>query len=101
MGEIIRTSPDDKTSSRMPRLRRWTGNDMGLGSQEYLDHLKEQNVCKTCQMHFESTSNLDNVSEALFFSKPTFDTGFSIKWCIRNDRLNATVATELSKPIPQ
>ncbi|KAG9240140.1 hypothetical protein BJ878DRAFT_430933, partial [Calycina marina] len=30
------------------------------GSQEYLDHLKEQNVCKTCQMHFESASNLDN-----------------------------------------
>jgi len=30
------------------------------GSQEYLDHLKERNVCKTCQMHFESTSNLHN-----------------------------------------
>ncbi len=37
------------------------------GSQEYLDHLKERNVCKTCQMHFESTSNLHNVSDALFF----------------------------------
>jgi hypothetical protein len=37
------------------------------GSQEYLDHLKEQNVCKTCQIHFESTSNLDNVSEVLSF----------------------------------
>jgi len=38
-------------------------------SQEYLDHLKEQNVCKTCQMHFESTSNLDNVSQGLFSRK--------------------------------
>ena len=37
------------------------------GSQEYFDHLKEQNVCKTCQTHFESTSNLENVSEALYF----------------------------------
>jgi hypothetical protein len=37
------------------------------GSQEYLDHLKEQNVCKTCQIYFESTSNLDNVREVLSF----------------------------------
>lgn len=36
-------------------------------SQEYRDHLKEQNVCKSCQRHFDSTSNLDNVSEASYF----------------------------------
>ncbi|XTI93707.1 hypothetical protein V2W45_1253331, partial [Cenococcum geophilum] len=30
------------------------------GSQEYIDHLKEQNVCKTCERHFESPSNLEH-----------------------------------------
>ncbi|KAF2174851.1 hypothetical protein K469DRAFT_756579 [Zopfia rhizophila CBS 207.26] len=28
------------------------------GSQEYLAHLKEQNVCQACEEHFESLSNL-------------------------------------------
>ncbi|XMA13666.1 hypothetical protein WAI453_006457 [Rhynchosporium graminicola] len=60
MGEITRTLPDDKTSSGVPGLRRWEGMIWVPGSQEYLDHLKEQNVCKTCQTHFESTSNLKN-----------------------------------------
>jgi hypothetical protein len=32
------------------------------GSQEYLDYLKEQNVCITCEEHFQSPSNLENVS---------------------------------------
>jgi hypothetical protein len=32
------------------------------GSQEYIDHLAEHNVCKTCDGHFESPSNLDHVS---------------------------------------
>ena len=32
-------------------------------SREYLDHLKEQNVCRTCDEHFQSPSNLDNVGE--------------------------------------
>lgn len=32
------------------------------GSQDYLDHLEEQNVCRTCEEHFQSPSNLDNVS---------------------------------------
>ncbi|KAH7122615.1 hypothetical protein B0J11DRAFT_464580 [Dendryphion nanum] len=30
------------------------------GSQEYLAHLKEQNVCQVCEEHFQSASNLDN-----------------------------------------
>jgi len=32
------------------------------GSQEYIDHLKKQNVCKSCEQHFQSPSNLDHVS---------------------------------------
>jgi hypothetical protein len=32
------------------------------GSQEYRDHLEEQNVCKTCEEHFENRNNLDQVS---------------------------------------
>jgi len=32
------------------------------GSQEYIDHLEEQNVCKSCEGHFESPSNLYHVS---------------------------------------
>ncbi|KAF2276017.1 uncharacterized protein EI97DRAFT_419793 [Westerdykella ornata] len=28
------------------------------GSQEYLVHLKEQNVCQACEEHFDSSSNL-------------------------------------------
>jgi len=34
------------------------------GSQEYIDHLKEQNVCKTCERHFESPSNLEHVGRS-------------------------------------
>ncbi|KAF2467707.1 uncharacterized protein BDR25DRAFT_266704 [Lindgomyces ingoldianus] len=30
------------------------------GSQEYLAHLKEQNVCQACEMHFQNASNLDH-----------------------------------------
>ena len=71
------------------------------GSQEYLDHLKEQNVCKTCEEHFKSPSNLDHVSREFVPFKVDVDTGSSIKWCIWNDRLNATAVTEDSVPIPQ
>jgi hypothetical protein len=35
------------------------------GSTGYLHHLKEQNVCETCEQHFMSPSNLDNVSRSL------------------------------------
>lgn len=30
------------------------------GSQEYLDHLEEENVCTTCDEHFQSPSNLSS-----------------------------------------
>ncbi|KAH7119541.1 hypothetical protein B0J11DRAFT_439926 [Dendryphion nanum] len=30
------------------------------GSQEYLAHLKEQNVCQVCEVHFPNASNLDH-----------------------------------------
>lgn len=30
------------------------------GSQTYIDHLKEQNVCKTCERPFTSSSNLEH-----------------------------------------
>lgn len=32
------------------------------GSQEYIDYLREQNVCKSCEDHFESPSNLEHIS---------------------------------------
>lgn len=41
------------------------------GSREYLDHLKEENVCRTCQEHFQSPSNLDNVSRESILSRLT------------------------------
>jgi hypothetical protein len=31
------------------------------GSQEYHTHLKEQNVCQACKIHFQNASNLDHV----------------------------------------
>lgn len=68
------------------------------GSQEYLDHLKEQNVCQICEMHFQSDSNLDHVSPSFQVGA---NTGFSIKWCIWNDQSNATAATGNSPPIVQ
>jgi hypothetical protein len=33
------------------------------GSQGYLAHLKEENVCRTCERHFQNPSNLDHVSK--------------------------------------
>ncbi|KAF9729908.1 hypothetical protein PMIN04_010628 [Paraphaeosphaeria minitans] len=30
------------------------------GSQEYLAHLKEENVCRTCEEHFQNPSNLNH-----------------------------------------
>ena len=31
-------------------------------SQEYLDHLEDENVCEQCERHFASLSNLQQVS---------------------------------------
>ncbi|KAF2022484.1 hypothetical protein EK21DRAFT_83284, partial [Setomelanomma holmii] len=33
----------------------WVG-----GSQEYLTHLKDENVCQGCEIHFQTASNLDH-----------------------------------------
>lgn len=33
------------------------------GSQEYVDHLEEQNVCETYDKHFDTPSNLEHVSK--------------------------------------
>jgi hypothetical protein len=41
------------------------------GSQEYLNHLREENVCTTCEEHFQSPSNLDNVSRESVFLRLT------------------------------
>jgi hypothetical protein len=43
------------------------------GSHEYLDHLKEQNVCTTCEEHFQSPSNLDNISRESVLSRAAFN----------------------------
>lgn len=70
------------------------------GSRKYIDHLKEENVCETCERHFGSPSNLDNVSSLDIYSpRGDIDNAVSIKSSIRNNRSNATVATENSVPI--
>ena len=61
------------------------------GSQEYLAHLKRQNVCNECEEHFESSSNLDHVCSNSSFELD-INTGLSIEWSIWNDWLNATAA---------
>lgn len=37
------------------------------GSEEYLTHLEEENVCRECEAHFTSPSNLHHVSKQLNF----------------------------------
>ena len=46
-----------------------TGAAWVTGSDEYFYHLQDENVCPTCEQHFDSPSNLEHVTDTLIYTR--------------------------------